>query len=64
MTIMNERRKQGMENKEKEEETKKGVKNKGNEDVRSEKVSKLIFNFEVKLRFFNSYLCILRFLKL
>ena len=53
-----------MENKEKEEETKKGVKNKGNEDVRSEKVSKLIFNFEVKLRFFNSYLCILRFLKL
>jgi len=41
-----------MENKEKEKETKKGVKKKGNKDVRNEKVSKLIFNFELKLRVF------------
>jgi len=43
---------EGMENKEKEEETKKGVKNKWNKDVISEKVSKFIFNFELKLRVF------------
>ena len=54
-----------MENKEKEEETKKEVTNKGNENVRNEKVSKFLFNFGLQLRvFFNLYLCILRFLKL
>ena len=41
-----------MENKDKEEETIKGVKNKGNENVRNEKVSKFIFNFGLKLSVF------------